>query len=98
MLLIVLFVLPGFAQESPHGQLSIPCNACHSTDSWTMRKDATFDHASTGFALVGKHATVKCASCHNGLVYTRISADCNSCHGDVHKKELGSNCLRCHSM
>ena len=85
------------AQTSPHGKLKIPCQSCHTTDSWTMRTDASFDHSTTGFALEGQHRTAKCTSCHKNLTFTGTKPLCSSCHVDVHKSELGANCARCHS-
>ncbi len=84
-------------QESPHGPMRIPCAACHSTDSWKMKREPAFRHTSTGFALTGKHEAVTCVSCHAGLKFAKSSADCYACHTDVHKSELGASCLRCHT-
>lgn len=95
--LILLTAAFAPAQVSPHGPLNIPCQTCHSTDTWSMRKDTLFDHASTGFPLSGQHRSVKCASCHTDLKFSEAQPKCNTCHTDVHKSELGENCLRCHS-
>ncbi len=92
---LVVFSLQ--AQTSPHGDIKIPCESCHTTDSWTMRPDAKFNHDQTGFVLQGQHRTVPCVSCHEGLKFETASERCTSCHTDVHKAELGSNCTRCHS-
>ena len=86
------------AQTSPHGKLSIPCQTCHTTDSWEMRHDAQFDHRQTGFPLEGQHKTLKCASCHAKLLFSGLSRTCTSCHPDIHKSELGANCTRCHTV
>lgn len=85
------------AQESPHGDLRFACAACHSTDSWTLKKDRSFSHDATGFALTGQHARLQCRTCHGELQFSKASSDCRSCHTDVHKSELGANCVRCHS-
>ncbi len=85
------------AQVSPHGTITQPCIACHTTDSWRMRPDATFDHAQTGFPLDGQHAAVPCANCHAGLRFAGTSTACASCHTDIHQAALGVNCLRCHT-
>jgi hypothetical protein len=85
------------AQTSPHGTLRWACEACHTTDSWSMRSDAAFDHAGTGFSLEGQHKTVRCASCHKELKFVGMSRDCATCHVDVHKAELGPLCERCHT-
>jgi hypothetical protein len=56
-----------------------------------------FDHATTGFPLVGKHQAVTCDNCHVGGKFKGIGRACNSCHNDFHKGELGFECERCHS-
>ena len=54
------------------------CSSCHDTISWT---DVTsFNHATTGFALVGTHATTPCIQCHVNNNYTLSSTDCMGCH------------------
>ena len=93
----IILTMSAEAQNSPHGNIKIPCASCHSTDSWKMRADATFDHAQTGFVLDGQHKTVACASCHKDLRFSATTNRCSSCHTDVHKSELGPNCIRCHS-
>ena len=95
-LLLALWPFAAFAQQSPHGELTMACEACHS-DSWAMRPDPTFNHDSTGFPLTGRHRVAGCRSCHEHLVFTRKSPDCSVCHTDVHRQELGSACLRCHT-
>jgi hypothetical protein len=87
----------GVSQESPHENMKFPCQSCHTTDSWKMRPDATFDHMQTGFPLDGQHKTIVCANCHKDLKFNGTSNRCASCHTDVHKSELGSNCIRCHT-
>jgi hypothetical protein len=86
-----------WAQTSPHGDIKFPCEACHTTDSWKMRTDASFDHSKTGFPLEGQHRIAACAGCHQKLKFEGVSPACSTCHTDVHKSELGSNCVRCHS-
>jgi hypothetical protein len=90
-------VLIAVAQKSPHGSIQIQCENCHSTETWKIRSDAAFQHASTGFDLTGAHQTLKCKICHPGLVFTGLKGTCQSCHTDIHTGELGINCLRCHS-
>jgi hypothetical protein len=64
-----------------HAQAGFPttCDTCHkATDtSWTQ---GTFNHATTGFALVGVHATQPCSACHANGQFTAISTACVSCH------------------
>ncbi|MBI3405440.1 MAG: hypothetical protein HY046_08285, partial [Acidobacteria bacterium] len=91
-------IAQAFAQTSPHGAIRMACEACHTTESWRMRPDASFSHASTGFDLQGAHKAVECARCHQGVRFAGTLKTCQSCHTDVHKGELGSNCARCHSF
>ncbi len=87
----------GVAQESPHGDLSIPCENCHTSDSWKpLRSPTIFDHKSTGFPLTGQHASVSCRACHSSLKFRDASTQCKDCHLDVHRGELGATCERCH--
>ena len=53
------------------------CTVCHSTASWT---GATFNHATTGWALTGSHVSVACSSCHINNNYSLASTACVSCH------------------
>jgi hypothetical protein len=53
------------------------CTVCHSTASWTS---ATFNHASTGWALTGAHVSVACTSCHVNNNYSLTSTACVTCH------------------
>jgi hypothetical protein len=99
-LLLLLFLAAGVAaaQDSPHGPISIPCETCHSTETWALRTDASFNHNSTGFPLLGHHLVVACSDCHRNLVFAGTRNDCASCHSDIHRGDVGTNCVRCHSM
>ena len=55
--------------DDPHrGTRGATCTTCHTPAGWQQidRKafEGGFDHAQTGFALVGRHAALACASCH----------------------------------
>ncbi|MEZ4320648.1 MAG: hypothetical protein R3F61_24410 [Myxococcota bacterium] len=54
-----------------------------------------FDHAKTGFSLVGSHADVKCATCHKAPIH-EMQGVCGDCHEDVHSSALGPSCNACH--
>ncbi|MDH3479353.1 MAG: hypothetical protein OEO20_13740, partial [Gemmatimonadota bacterium] len=82
------------------------CVSCHTVDTWT---GGTFDHvsASTGFALVGAHATAPCASCHvipgyAPLFTTTNQNDCIGCHQSDHDTQHGAgfptDCVSCHTL
>jgi hypothetical protein len=80
---------------------SLPCSACHSTDTWKTRATQTgaaggFDHSKTGFPLTGLHAGAACVACHVANRPTP-KRDCVSCHDDWHRGRLSSACDRCHT-
>lgn len=90
------------ALANPHGDISIPCEACHTPDAWTpLRTQIDFDHsAQTQFVMTGKHTQLECSSCHLDLRFDRpdFTADeCASCHLDVHRGQLGDACETCHN-
>ena len=85
-----------------HGDITIPCEACHTAEAWTpLRDDLDFNHnEQTRFAMTGKHALAECASCHLDLRFDRpdlTADDCASCHLDVHRGQLGDECQTCHN-
>jgi NMD protein affecting ribosome stability and mRNA decay len=53
------------------------CDSCHTTTNWL---GATFNHASTGFALIGAHANATCAMCHVNNNFSITTTACVSCH------------------
>jgi hypothetical protein len=53
------------------------CSICHTTMGWQM---ATFNHATTGFALTGFHASLACSSCHVNGNYNLTASTCVTCH------------------
>jgi hypothetical protein len=67
-----------FVPPAPnHVALAYPktCESCHNTTAWT---GAVFNHATTGFPLVGAHTTTACALCHISSAVP--PTDCYSCH------------------
>jgi hypothetical protein len=67
------------ANNPPHKAANFPqdCSGCHGTVNWD---NATFNHATTGFALVGLHSTQQCTACHVNNNYNLTSTACWSCH------------------
>jgi len=83
---------------SPHGELKVRCEACHTAQSWTaMRAPLLFEHADTGFPLEGKHAGAQCQDCHTSRVFSRVATSCVDCHRDVHEGQRGPRCQDCHT-
>jgi len=83
--------------KDPHkGKFGKQCNECHTTDNW---KVANFNHARTGFSLIGKHAQTDCAKCHVNGIFAPIGTSCFACHAknDVHNGTFGKECATCHT-
>jgi hypothetical protein len=84
--------------KNPHGALSWDCQDCHTTESWSELRDTLlFDHAATGFVLVGAHASADCIGCHKSPVFSNVAVSCVDCHADQHNGELGTDCQNCHT-
>lgn len=87
-----------YSQDNPHGEISVPCHTCHTTESWKLDLSSLqFDHAKTPFPLVGQHLTLPCRQCHASLKFSEAPGRCASCHEDIHRGELGLACDRCHT-
>lgn len=85
------------AKDDAHeGKLGRDCASCHNETGWKVQG---FNHAQTGFALVGRHAAAKCQSCHVRNVTDPLPRDCNGCHqkDDAHKGRNGAACADCHT-
>jgi len=90
--------------ENPHGQTFADesCDACHSPRGWD--DVSGFDHAATGFALVGAHANAECSACHGdagrgAARFEGLSTSCRGCHADEspHGGQFrGQECSSCH--
>ncbi len=86
------------AVANPHGSIKTECEACHTAKSWKkLRKPLLFRHASTGFDLIGKHASAECVECHKSLEFARVATSCNDCHHDIHEGRAGNRCQDCHA-
>ncbi len=83
------------------------CPACHSTMEWNDL--AKFDHAQTGFPLLGSHRAVPCADCHKPpnmeltmlhVNFTKAPKACSECHENPHADQFGArtnDCAACHN-
>ncbi len=87
-----------------HVQAGFPqtCQSCHTTTNW----NATFNHATTGFALTGAHVPLQCAQCHVNGNYSLSTGACSSCHMKDYQATTDPNhvqasfpttCDSCHS-
>ena len=82
--------------DSPHDEsVETGCGDCHSPVGW---EDVTFDHADTGFELIGNHATTGCLDCHADHSFVETPTTCSSCHAedDAHDGRSGQQCENCH--
>ncbi len=79
------------------------CVSCHKEHQGHKRpvswfNEQTFDHATTGFARMGKHATAECGSCHalkniaDPLVAVKVKAN-----GKRTYRGLTQSCVSCHT-
>jgi hypothetical protein len=85
--------------RSPHGELNIPCQNCHSSLSWKpIRANPEFDHNKTSYPLRGMHVGVACTQCHTKPVFTNVGTKCADCHADIHRGQMGARCEQCHSV
>jgi hypothetical protein len=85
--------------RSPHGNLSIPCQNCHTVNGWKpIRAIPEFDHDKTRYPLRGMHEGVACTQCHTKMVFTNVGTKCADCHADIHKRQFGASCEQCHTV
>lgn len=93
--------------EDVHQQaFGTDCASCHHEESF--RKVAhieNFNHALTGFALTGKHASVDCRKCHTESFTKPLPHQvCADCHSDYHDNQFADSrggkpdCARCHHV
>jgi hypothetical protein len=85
--------------RSPHGNLSIPCQNCHTSVGWKpIRAVPEFDHNKTSYPLRGLHENVACTQCHAKMVFSDTGTHCADCHADIHRRRMGANCEQCHTV
>ena len=95
-------------RDEHRGQLTGACLSCHTFDGW--RPATKFSHATTKFALTGKHMQVECAKCHKPVTDNKYSDDkdylqftvlnygkCSDCHEDIHRGKFNQACSECHN-
>jgi len=90
---------PQTTSRSPHGNLSIPCQNCHTSVGWRpIRAVPEFDHDKTSYPLRGLHENVACTQCHAKMVFSDTGIHCADCHADIHRRQMGANCEECHTV
>ena len=82
------------------------CGQCHTVDGFAP---TTFDlaaHATTAYALDGKHLATPCRACHTGasprLSWRLPARQCAECHANPHGTQFAAEmtaggCAKCHS-
>ncbi len=86
------------SSQNPHGKLRWKCEDCHTSESWsTLRQPLNFNHAETGFPLMGAHRSAACIGCHNESTFNHVSTACVDCHTDHHRGRQGETCQNCHT-
>lgn len=88
-------------EDAHDGNLGENCGDCHEPVSW---QEASFDHDSTDFPLLGEHQSTTCLGCHSNQSFQSPvpdgkQAECIDCHkvDDVHNGSNGTACADCHS-
>jgi len=80
------------------------CLSCHNQQRW---EGASFDHSTTGFALVGAHEPTPCADCHGAPDHLAAAVsgpeDCVACHRPDYDGAHGGSdfpvtCMACHTQ
>ena len=85
--------------RSPHGQLNITCQNCHTLSGWKpIRAVPEFDHSRTRYPLLGLHKSVACVECHTNPVFSNVGTRCVDCHADIHRRQNGAQCEQCHTV
>lgn len=82
------------------------CAACHGDAGWAV---AVFDHSTTDFPLLGRHAETACGGCHSAgpaageerpLRLAGTPRDCALCHDEPHRGQFADRpggCASCHT-
>jgi hypothetical protein len=90
---------PAATVRSPHGELKIACEKCHTASAWRpIRGKPEFDHGKTGYPLRGMHTKVACQECHVNPVFANVGGNCQDCHADLHRRKNGAQCELCHRV
>ncbi len=100
-------------QPDPHrGQFAhlsrgTECSGCHTVDAFKPSTFGLKEHATTGYPLQGKHATLRCQQCHvpkgNITIFKIKFQFCTDCHADEHAGQFAkaphlNRCGDCHSL
>ena len=91
----------------------VDCAACHMVSGFTPATYTLAQHATTRFALLGRHETVRCGGCHlresdpakrvglgSAGVQLHPPLGCTDCHQDPHAGHVAAlgDCTTCHAL
>jgi len=90
-------------KDEHRGTLGPNCTKCHNTKGWLDIDGKAFDHSTTRYPLLGKHAGVICAQCHSNHNKKPLFARCQDCHRDAHNSQGLARpklmaCENCHTV
>lgn len=83
------------------------CASCHTVEGFKPSTFTAKDHATSAYALEGKHFTVECAKCHipkgKDTLFKVKFQHCIDCHKDDHDGQFAgapylNACDRCHTL
>ena len=83
------------------------CSGCHTVEGFKPSTFTAKDHATSAYALEGKHFTVDCAKCHipkgKDTLFKIKFQQCTDCHKDEHEGQFAAapylnDCARCHTL
>jgi hypothetical protein len=100
------------ASPEVKGKMCVKCHSDHHGKGFKMIHLDTkaFEHALTGYKLLGTHANIDCRKCHKPEYITDprvksktstflgLDQKCLSCHKDQHRGTLSSDCASCHDF
>ena len=84
-------------EDNVHGEtMGTDCGDCHTESEWL---EVEFDHDTTDYPLVGKHAETACLDCHEDQTFQQTLETCFGCHekDDSHQGRSGNECENCHN-
>jgi hypothetical protein len=96
------FAARGAGAGPPRGD----CAQCHTVDGFAPAAFGAAEHATTRFALDGKHVAVPCSGCHGTarprLAFAVVRQACRDCHANPHGAQFNAEiaaggCARCHT-
>jgi len=83
------------------------CASCHTVEGFKPSTFTAKDHATSAYALEGKHFAVECAKCHipkgKDTLFKVKFQHCTDCHKDEHDGQFAAApylnaCERCHTL